>query len=175
MRRNISIGSIICLFILLMYVSWYFSLGDDAFFLIFIMPGVLSAVLKPYINQNLSAFLYSIFICSILYIPFYLITLFDSWKDNDALILPISLTFIIVLLITILRQIINYFKKDSDKKDQTILLKCIIKQCKFFSINIFSRCKFSLLVKNCQRKIQNYFYHLVIQLYLLTNMATKIK
>ena len=117
MRRNISIGSIICLFILLMYVSWYFSLGDDAFFLIFIMPGVLSAVLKPYINQNLSAFLYSIFICSILYIPFYLITLFDSWKDNDALILPISLTFIIVLLITILRQIINYFKKDSDKKD----------------------------------------------------------
>ena len=117
MRRNISIGSIICLFILLMYVSWYLSLGDDAFFLIFIMPGVLSAVLKPYINQNLSAFLYSIFICSILYIPFYLITLFDSWKDNDALILPISLTFIIVLLITILRQIINYFKKDSDKKD----------------------------------------------------------
>ena len=97
--KNISIGSVIALSIILFFICMELGLGDNSFFIISIIPGIFCALLKPYINLDVNALPYSFFSCLYVSIPLLFTAIFDLYTEFEVMIVPIISTFILIFLI----------------------------------------------------------------------------
>ena len=109
--KNISIGSVIALSIILFFMCMELRLGDNSFFIISIIPGIFCAFLKPYINLDVNALRYSFFSCLYVSFPLLFTAIFDRYTEFEVMILPIISTFILIFLILKIKErIINHIK-----------------------------------------------------------------
>jgi hypothetical protein len=106
-----SVCSIIALSIILFFICIEYKLGDNSTYIISIIPGILCAFLKPYINLDVNILRYSFFSCLYVSIPLFFTAVFDRYTDFEIMILPIISTFVLIFLILKIKEIIiNHIK-----------------------------------------------------------------